>query len=1179
MSSLSRNPPIQRVLAGVLIALGYFVLVGWATRQGWMLRPLPQMTAMVASTALCFALAGFALLGTAVEEGDMRRRAFVRVIGGLLIAIPSVILIQSPFSTPQFFDWTQLHGWLDDGNPSPGRMAPDSCIGFILEGVFLLALSRPQLDRSDRTIPMLLLGLALIGITGLVGYWLDTDLVFPWLQLRMALPTALGMLAMVGCSWEAWKQRVNPRVAQPVDRIVGTSAVILVVMALTAGLSGFAILEAQTRSASSDLLEQSLHARVSMFEEVTREARSDGESLAKLPGSIEAPARSSAAHAAHVDITREKMAALLRNAGARGFRSITVAAPSGEQLAQQGIAASSARIVVPLDAAKFNGSTRAWLVWDSGLVLRTRSAIMTSSGQLLGFVTAERALPSLTAHLNDVSGFGKTGEVFLCALADAGSMQCLPSAHGSDVSWPTVATPNGRPSPMGRALNGQTGTITALDERNHEVIAAFAPIASARLGMVIKQDTAEIYAPIRDRLLWMIPILTVLVALGLLLLRSKVRPLAIRLANSERANRDAHDEIAAIVRGIADGLVTTDESSRILSVNPAAGRMFGYPLAELVGRDFNELLPVEFRSQSAGGMRRYITDRAGHLLGVNVPLIGLRSDGSQFPIELSVDAIKRSDGYRYVGVVRDATAREKAGQALMFEKERLRVTLHSIGDAVITTDTRGVITYLNPVAEHLTGWSSAEAIGQPIGHVYPIVDATYGDPAPSPVEFVLTTGAIGGMSGDTILVRHDGTRLDIEDSASPIRDGDGTIVGVVLVFRDATNARRMTGHINHQATHDALTDLMNRREFERQLAATLDGEGAQSHGHVLLFIDLDQFKIVNDTAGHAAGDKLLKQVSGLLKSCLRSSDQLARMGGDEFAVLLRNCPSESGMRVAEALRQVVADIRFDWEGTVFRIGASIGLVHFEAGASQAQVLSEADSACYLAKDKGRNRIYVHHAGAEDVLRRSGELNWTSRIHAALAEDRFVLFAQKIVAVVGTRNKEQHYELLVRMRDEHGELVPPMAFIPAAERYGLMPAIDRWAVAHALECLATARKRGAKDLLFSINLSGATLGDDGFADYVEDQFRTYKIPHEKVCFEITETAAISNLIQAGRFIERLKQKGCRFSLDDFGTGMSSFTYLKRLPVDFLKIDGSFVRNIVKDEIDSSMVDAINRVGHV
>lgn len=1166
---------IQRLLASLLIVLGCFVLVGWIARQAWILQPLPHMATMVASTALCFVLAGVALVGVGVGNDDGLQRIVVRALGAVLIAMPALILLQSLFSMQQLFDWPHLHGWLDDGNPWPGRMAPNVCVGFMLEGAVVTALSREQLDRNDQMIPVALLMLSLIGIAGFVASMFATGPVFLMAYLRMAIPTALGLLVMAACSWEAWKQRVGVKSVDPADRIVGASASTLAVIALAAGLSGFAMMEAQTRSANTRLLEQALHSRVALFEETIRDARDDSAALAKLPDLIEAIRKTDNPHVRGPDA---KVAAVLHDAVAARFRAITVTSPSGKPLAQQGVPLAFSGIVVPLD-----DSEGAWLLWDNGLVLRTRTVIQLPPGQSLGFLVVERALPGLTAHLNDVADFGKTGEILLCADGDVGRMRCFPHLPSQDVDNLGLATSQGRPLPMALALKGETGTITALDDRGREAMSVYAPVAAGRMGIVVKQDTAEIDAPIPSRLLWMIPMLAALAALGLLLLRSRLHPQAARLAVSGHAHREAQreatDEIATIVGSIQDGLITVDAASHILLANAAMERMFGYTVDGLVKRDFNELLPREFRASPLGGMRRYITDGTKRVVGRSVELVGLRSDGSEFPIELSVDTVEHSDGSRYVAVVRDATARQKAGQALLLEKERLRVTLHSIGDAVITTDTHGVITYLNPVAEQLAGWRSSEAIGQRIEVVYSIVHAAFGDRAQSPIAFVLTTGAVGGKSDDTILVRRDGTRVEIEDSASPIRDGNGTIVGVVLVFRDATQARRLTGHINHQATHDALTDLMNRREFERQLTATLDGEGPQAQGHVLLFIDLDQFKIVNDTAGHAAGDKLLKQVAGLLKSCLRSSDHLARMGGDEFAVLLRDCPIEPGMRIAESLRQVVADIRFDWDGALFRIGASIGLVHFEAGASLSQVLSEADSACYLAKDKGRNRIYVHHAGNEDVVRRSGELNWTSRIHAALADNRFVLFAQKIVPVSGSRNRESHYELLVRMRDEHGELVPPMAFIPAAERYGLMASIDRWVVAHALESLATVRARGAKDMMFSINLSGTTLADDGFIDHVEDQFRIHKVPHDNVCFEITETAAISNLIQAGRFITRLKQHGCKFSLDDFGTGMSSFTYLKHLQVDFLKIDGSFVRNIVKDEIDASMVDAINRVGHV
>jgi len=991
-------------------------------------------------------------------------------------------------------------------------------------------------------------------------------------QPQRALPTIVGMLVMAAGVWIVWKWRQHDgrRPIAPVDRIVSASAAILIAVALTAGTSGFVMLETQTQAANTHLLEQTARTRAAIFDDTIRNARDEAAALSQLPGLADARRKS------HGEPT--KSAIVLRDATTGSFRAATVVSPSGETIARQGKPVASSPIAVPV-----GDGDDATLLWDGGLVVCTRNEIVSPDDEVAGYLVADRALPALTARLNDDSGIGRTGDALLCARIAAGQARCLP--HASNRGFENVAIdPASKASALALAFGLKRGTLIATDARGVETIAAYAPLLSGRLALVVQQDTSEIFAPIRARLLLMVGILAALIGCGLMLLRARVRPLAARIVSSELAAREALDEVAAIVGSVADGLVTADLSSRILTANPAAERMFGYPAGGLVGRDFNDLLPKEFHAPKAGGLDIYVRGEGrrgevGQSAGQSIELVGRRNDGSEFPIELSMETIERADGRRYVAVIRDATARQKAGKALLLEKERLRVTLHSIGDAVISTDTHGLINFMNPVAEQLTGWKNGEAIGQPIESVYAVVRAEFGDKAANPVDFVLSTGAVGGMDDDTVLVRRDGTRVDIEDSASAIRDGDGRIVGVVLVFRDATQSRRLSGHIHHQATHDALTDLANRREFEKQLTATLKGEGPQTHGHVLMFIDLDQFKIVNDTAGHAAGDKLLKQVAGLLRSRLRGSDLLARMGGDEFAVLLRDCPMEPGNRIAESLRHVVAEIRFDWEGTIFRIGASIGVVHFEAGAAITQLLSEADSACYLAKEQGRNRVYVHHAENEDVMRRSGELNWTSRIHAALADNRFVLYAQKIVPIAGSRSKELHYELLVRMKDEQGELVPPMAFIPAAERYGLMPAIDRWVVSHAFESLAMARSRGAWDTMFSINLSGATLGDNGFADFVEDQFRLHDVPPDRICFEVTETAAITNLIQAGRLIERLKIQGCKFSLDDFGAGMSSFTYLKNLSIDFLKIDGSFVRNIMKDEVDASMADAINRVGHV
>ncbi len=519
----------------------------------------------------------------------------------------------------------------------------------------------------------------------------------------------------------------------------------------------------------------------------------------------------------------------------------------------------------------------------------------------------------------------------------------------------------------------------------------------------------------------------------------------------------------------------------------------------------------------------------------------------------------------------------QANDVLQREKELFRVTLASIGDAVITTDAWARITYLNAVAERMTGWQDAAAHGRPLAEVFRAVDDTSHAPVEDLATRCLSSNANIVLVDRCVMSSRDQRKRHIDLSVAAIRDGRDATIGVILVLRDVTQERTLTQQLAHQATHDALTGLVNRPEFERRLAALIPSAGVHTP-HALLYLDLDQFKVVNDTCGHAAGDDLLRQVAALMRTKLRAKDTLSRLGGDEFGVLLEHCSAGEARRIADALRELLQGFRFAWGDKSFTIGVSIGLVPItHPGDTLAGIFSAADSACYAAKEMGRNRVHVYRAGDSVLAQRDGEMRWMPRIQQALAEDRFRLYWQPIQAVTPGAVGVGRGEVLLRMLDESGRLVLPGAFMPAAERYGLMLAIDRWVVEHSLASLTAPGGEGRG--VFSINISGHSLGSTEFLDFVSDALDTRGVPADRVCFEVTETSAASELGHALRFIDALKGRGCRFALDDFGTGLSSFSYLKMLPIDYLKIDGAFVSGLMTNDIDKAMVEAVHHIGHM
>jgi diguanylate cyclase (GGDEF)-like protein/PAS domain S-box-containing protein len=653
--------------------------------------------------------------------------------------------------------------------------------------------------------------------------------------------------------------------------------------------------------------------------------------------------------------------------------------------------------------------------------------------------------------------------------------------------------------------------------------------------------------------------------------------IAIKRQRDEDQLRSSEARYRGLFENVVDGVYITSREGDIITVNPALVEMLGYDSPEEMTKAGRTTMlyvnPIDRERVFAR------LEAQGYLRNFEYRL--KRKDGREIVVLENSRAIYDDDGnvVAHEGTITDITERKIAETRVFEEKERAQVTLQSIGDGVITTDAEGRVDYINPVAQELAGLEIRNARGKPIDKIMTIINEHTRASVENPVLRCLKEGRVIALAENSVLINHHGIEIAIQDSAAPIRDRIGNIIGAVMVFHDVSKESRLSRQLSYQASHDALTGLINRREFENRLVAALDDAYERNgHGHALLYFDLDQFKVVNDTFGHTAGDELLRQISELVQSNIRSTDVLARLGGDEFGILLERCTEERAIEVAEAIRSSVEAFRFTWQDACTSVRCSIGIVMVDKDSqSVATAMSSADVACYSAKDMGRNQVHLYQDSDASV--RHEEMKWVSRITSAIEDNRFELFYQPIIGIgakgLGVRG---HYELLLRMRSDSGEIVGPDQFIPAAERYNLMSMLDRWVIREALSQLAD-RSHDSEQARFTlaINLSGTSLSEDRFLEFVIDELKRQRLPQGAICFEITETAAISNLARVIHFMQTLRKLGCKFSLDDFGSGLSSFTYLKNLPVDYLKIDGQFIRNVAEDSVDESMVRAINEVG--
>ena len=623
-------------------------------------------------------------------------------------------------------------------------------------------------------------------------------------------------------------------------------------------------------------------------------------------------------------------------------------------------------------------------------------------------------------------------------------------------------------------------------------------------------------------------------------------------------------------RTLPEIVIIHDE--KILLANDSAASLVGLESAQLVGREIADLVKPAYRAL----FRKTVAKR---LAGENAPrrieMQLINGNQTGLWVEAQSSNIEFHGHRAILTVARDVSHRKSLEVSLSRSKRQAQYTLESISEGVITTDNDGRIDYMNLAAEALTGTNRDDAAGHRVGELFSLVDDADRRPLGDPVERCLAMRRRVNMGRRAVMVSADGEQEhSVEITASPVRGPSNSISGTVVVFHDVGELRGLTRKMSYQATHDPLTGLVNRREFERRLDEAMDTAHADEAVHIVFYMDLDRFKAVNDTCGHQAGDNMLREVATLIKEQVRDSDFVGRLGGDEFGALLIGCPIEKARKIATDICNAVADYRFVWKDKIFNIGISIGLIEVSHTSGTLQdVMSAADSACYMAKQQGRGQVHVYSARDEAVARERGDIQWLRQLQTALHEDSFELAIQPIIAMSGKADSGPSVEVLIRLHDSQSRATNSAEFLRPAERYQMMPQIDRWVINASLAAISSGEIKLPAHRSCAINLSSQTLGDEAFLGFVVDSLDRSGVSPTSICFEVTEAAILSNIQHAQRFIEVLHGIGCEFSLDDFGSGLGSFSSLKHLPIDYLKIDGTYTRNLLSDLVNQEMVVAM------